>query len=474
MSDAASHGTGPESTVTCRWCGAENQILGESCQRCDRFTVRRPRWADIIPSNQKWLTKRRVLRIAIALILLVALVWFNYPFVPNPMILLFKKPTTNLASSTLPGQWSTAGRDQQSSRYLPQVPDEPRGQVSWSRFLGINTQSTPTVADGVVYLGAHFKVLALDAETGTVIWEQATKGPVHSSPAVAGDTLFLGFMDHRMLALEQNTGTVRWQFETGGAITGSANVTNGIVYFGSWDNFIYALDAATGELIWKTRTVGEIRSAVAVHEGALFASDNEGNLYILNARTGQKRMRFRTGKPNAASPAVGNGLAYFPSGGKVYGIDAGVREIPGELQFKKIWAQFWLWQVPGIPKPSGQRGARWRFSPKDTKASIISSPAVTAEAWYAGDTQGLFYARDAIDGTELWSFQADVTILGSPVVLGNRVYFGDMGGEFYSLDRNTGQVIWQVSLGAPIAVSPVFAQGRFFVRTTDGRLHAIE
>lgn len=67
-----------------------------------------------------------------------------------------------------------------------------------------------------------------------------------------------------------------------------------------------------------------------------------------------------------------------------------------------------------------------------------------------------------------------MTILGSPVVLGNRVYFGDMGGEFYSLDRNTGQVIWQVSLGAPIAVSPVFAQGRFFVRTTDGRLHAIE
>ena len=60
------------------------------------------------------------------------------------------------------------------------------------------------------------------------------------------------------------------------------------------------------------------------------------------------------------------------------------------------------------------------------------------------------------------------------MVLGNRVYFGDGSGEFYSLDRKTGQVIWQVSLGAPIAVSPVFAQGRFFVRTTDGRLHAIE
>jgi len=474
MSDAAHQGTGPEGTVTCNWCGAENQIPGKSCQQCDRFTVPMPRWGYILPSNQKWLTKRRVFRIVIALILLVALVWFNYPFVPNPIILLFKKPTTNLASSTLPGQWSVAGRDQRASRYLPEVPAQPRGQVSWSRFLGINTRSTPAVADGVVYLGAHFKVLALDAETGTVIWEQETTGPVHSSPAVAGDTLFLGFLDHRMVALEQDTGAIRWQFKTGGAISGSANATNGILYFGSWDSFIYALDAVTGELIWKTGIVGDIRSAVALHEGALYASDNEGNLYILNARTGQKRMRFRTPKPNTASPAVGNGLAYFPSGGKVYAVDAGVREIPGELQLKRVWAQFWLWQVPGFPRPPGQRGRRWRFSPKDAKAGIISSPAVTAEAWYAGDTQGLFYARDAIDGTELWSFQAGGTILGSPVVLGNRVYFGDGGGVFYSLDRNTGQVIWRVSLGAPIEVSPVFAQGRFFVRTTDGRLHAIE
>ena len=474
MSDTARHGAGPESTVTCRWCGAENQIPGEPCQRCDRSTVRMPRWARILPSNQKWLTKRRVLRIAIAFILLVALVWFNYPFVPNPIILFFKKPTTNLASSTLLGQWSMAGRDQQSSRYLPDVPDQPRGQVLWSQFLGFNTRSAPTVADGVIYMGGHFKVLALDAETGTVIWEQEATGRVHASPAVAGNLLFLGFLDHRMLALERDTGAIRWEFKAGDAISGSAIVTNGILYFGSWDSLIYALDAVTGDLIWKTEIVGDIRSAVAVHEGALFASDNEGNLYILNARTGQKRMRFQTAKPNTASPAVGNGLTYFPSGGKLYGIDAGVREIPGELQLKKVWAQFWLWQVPGIPRPAGQRGGRWRFSPKDAKAGIISSPAVTAEAWYAGDTHGLFYAREAIDGTELWSFQAEGSILGSPVVLGNRVYFGDGGGGFYALDRNTGQVIWQVSLGAPIEVSPVFAQGRFFVRTTDGRLHAIE
>ncbi len=64
--------------------------------------------------------------------------------------------------------------------------------------------------------------------------------------------------------------------------------------------------------------------------------------------------------------------------------------------------------------------------------------------------------------------------MGSPVILGDRVYFGNQAGVFYSLDRTSGKVLWQISLGAPIEVAPVFAEGRFYVRTGDGKLHAIK
>ena len=141
---------------------------------------------------------------------------------------------------------------------------------------------------------------------------------------------------------------------------------------------------------------------------------------------------------------------------------------------RKYGPSFGCGRSPAFPNLPAREAHVGASRPKIRKPASYPRRRLLRKRGTAGDTQGLFYARDAIDGTELWSFQADVTILGSPVVLGNRVYFGDMGGEFYSLDRNTGQVIWQVSLGAPIAVSPVFAQGRFFVRTTDGRLHAIE
>ena len=475
MSEVADHGAQPQGRLTCRWCGAENQRPGQPCQQCNRYIVELPRWVEQLPSKQKWLTRGRALRIGVIAVVLTILVWFNYPFLPDPFVILFKRPTTDLSSASQPGQWSMIGSDLQKTRYLPQVPNQPQGEVLWSRSLGMNTLSAPTVADGVVYVGAHFKVLALDADTGDSIWERDATGPVHSSPAVAGDSIYLGFLDHRIMAMDRSTGETVWQIKTEDAVSSSPTVSAGIVYVGGWDGFTYALDASNGEQIWKSEGGGvSIHSDPAVHDGLAYTTDTEGTLFILDARTGQKRHRFRTTGGNTDSPVAANGLAYFSSSGRIYAVDAKAREIPGELQFKKVWAQFWLWQVPGIPRPPGQKGGRWRISPESRKAGIISPAAVTSTALYAGDTQGVFYARDSIQGTKLWSFQADGAIISSPVVLDDRVYFGTRGGIFYALDRDSGEVIWQLSLGAPVEVASAFAQGRFYVRTTDGRLHAIQ
>lgn len=172
---------------------------------------------------------------------------------------------------------------------------------------------------------------------------------------------------------------------------------------------------------------------------------------------------------------VANGLVYFPSGGRIYAIDADAREIPGQYQLKQVWAQFWLWQIPGVPKPPGQQGGRWRFSPeRPSRFGIASSPAVAAKVFYVGDTLGNFYARSALSGAELWSYKADGAIVTSPVVVGDRVYFGANDGMLHALDRASGEVAWRLSLGASIETSPAFAMGRLYVRTSDGRLHALE
>ncbi|MCI0867801.1 MAG: PQQ-binding-like beta-propeller repeat protein [Chloroflexi bacterium] len=478
MSELAEERTQTGGPVACRWCGAEDQVEGSPCQQCDRIILTLPRWAYVLPSDRKWynrwLTRRRLVRMGVLGLVLGFVVWINFPFLPDPVTLLFRKPTTAAASSSSPGQWSMAGWDAQRTRYLPEASRQLEGKVAWSRDLGKPTGSAPTVVDGIVYIGAHFKVLALDSKTGDPIWEQEATGPVHSSLAVADDLVYMGSFDHRILAFDRLTGLIKWQVKTGDAISSSPAARDGMLYFGSWDSYVYALDAATGEQIWRSHTVGDVRGPVALDGGSLYASDNEGTLHILNARTGQKRFRFRTPSPATVAPTLANGLVYFPSGGVMFAVDAGVREIPGEFKLKKVWAQLWIWQVPLIPKPPGQRGGHWRFSPPNPKLGFIAPPAATQEAIYAGDILGTLYARDANQGAEVWSFQAGDGIVSSPVVLGDLVIFGARDGVLYALNRADGSSVWQLSLGAPIEVSPVFAEGLLYVRTTDGLLHAVQ
>lgn len=461
----------------CGGCGAELPGSGTPCPECGRLSAPVPRWA-LLGRDRRLFTPRRLLLAGVMVVLFGLLIWTNYPFLPNFKILLFNRPTTSLSSTSLPGQWSMNGRDLAQSRYVDslsdQPADQPAGRVLWSQDLGEATLSAPVVADGVVYIGGHFKILALNTETGRNLWERKTTGPVNSSMAVAGDSLYVGFLDRRLVALNPETGETRWEVKTGGHITSSPVIAKGIVYAGSWDGSIYALDAATGDRIWRYETGGRVRLQPAIHEGVLAASASDGQLYILDARTGQDRFRFRTPKSGSASPVMANEMAYLPAAGALYALDTSAREIPGLYQFKKIWAQSYLWQVPGVPRPPAQRSSRWRFAPDGSSSSIVAAPAIAEDAMFIGDLQGNFYGLDALTGTELWRFQAQGGISTSPLIAGGQVYFGTRDGFFYALNKFDGEIIWRLSLGASIDISPAYSNGRLYVRTNDGLLHAVE
>jgi outer membrane protein assembly factor BamB len=400
--------------------------------------------------------------------------WVALPFLPGPGIILFKRPTTQLTSDSPDNQWTMQGLHLTQNRYVALPPRHVAGRLAWSVDLGPPTRSAPVIVDNVIYIGGHFRILTLDAHTGRLLREIPATGPVHTSVAIAGDTLYVGLQDWRVLALDRRTGQRRWAFTTQNPIVGSAAVANGIVYMGSGDGFLYALDAANGRLIWKFKTRGYALSPPAIADGLLFVSSTEGGLYALRARTGQLRLRFHVPERLQDVPVIDNGLVYFPSGGQLYAVAARAREYPGQRQLNLIWAQFWLWQVPGVPKPPVQPGGRWRFSYRGRPRTILSAPAVAGETLYVGDLNGYLYARDARQATDLWQFKAAGGVRTSPLVLGSHVYFGTDAGVLYALDRTRGTLLWQRDFGAPIETAPVFASGRLYIRTSNGRLHAIE
>ncbi len=457
----------PSMVEICPACGASGRTAWGTCQACGHYYLVEG-WTQVPRRRHpsRWLA----LSLGVVAILCA---WITSPFLPDPLTSVFHRPTTQLSSASLATQWAMWGGDLQQRRYVAEAPRQPEGRRTWSVTLGTPTRSVPVVADDVLYIGGHFTLLALDAGTGQRRWEIRTTGPVHTSPAVAGDKLYLGLQDWRVLALDRGTGQTRWEFQMQNPVAGSAAVAQGIVYIGSLDGFLYALDAATGKRIWQFKTQEQPLSPPAFSAGTLLVSSTEGILYALHATTGYTRLRFRTRDRLQDSPVVANGLVYFPAGGQIYAVVADAREIPGQYLLQLVWAQLWIWQFP-VPRPPVQPGSRWRFSPWKPPHGILSAPAVAAEAFYVGDTEGYLYARDARTGEGRWQFQAGSALMASPVVVGPRVYFGTDDGWLYALDRTHGELLWKLFLGAPIHATPVFASGRLYVQTSDGWLHAIE
>jgi eukaryotic-like serine/threonine-protein kinase len=457
----------PQSTEVCPWCGAPGRTAWGTCGTCGRYYLAKG-WERVSRSRHlfRW--------IAAGLgAVLVLFVWLGYPFLPNPIILLFKRPTTTFSSSSPSDQWAMWGLDTQQRRYVAEAPRPLEGRLVWSADLGTPTRSVPVIVDDVIYIGGHFQLLALDAHTGHRLWEIPTTGPVHTSAAVAGNKLYVGLQDWRVLALDRHSGKTLWEFTMQGPVSGSASVAEGMVYIGSMNGSLYALDAATGTLIWQFKTAEQALSPPAIDAGTLFVSSGDGSLYALHARTGQSWLRFRTPERLQDAPVVANGLVYFPSGGQIYAVSADAREIPGQYQLTLVWAQFWIWQFP-VPRPLGQPGGKWRFSPTPRFGGIVSAPAVAPEAFYVGDTNGNFYAREAQKGYALWQVKVGGAIMASPVIMGPRVYFGALDGVLYALDRTDGALLWKLGFEAPIHATPVVAGGRLYIRTTDGWLHCIE
>ena len=144
----------------------------------------------------------------------------------------------------------------------------------WAMSDGRN-QPTPLVYDGVMYLASPGNVVqALDAATGTLLWEyrrplpEAFRGAGSRNLAIHGGTLFMGTRDAYMLALDARTGDVVWETRMADYNDGYANSSGPIVADGKVINgingcsrfmpdscFVTAHDAATGEELWRRLTI---------------------------------------------------------------------------------------------------------------------------------------------------------------------------------------------------------------------------
>jgi quinohemoprotein ethanol dehydrogenase len=183
-----------------------------------------------------------------------------------------------------PREWVSHGRDYGEQRYSPldQIDESNVKQLglAWSFDLMSEhgVESTPLVADGVMFVTAPWSILyALDAASGERLWTFDPEVPraharkiccgfVNRGVALWGDKIFLGTLDGRLIAVDRKTGKSAWSVQTAEpnwsySITGAPRVVDGLVFIGNAGadlgarGYVSAYDAQTGRLVWRTYTV---------------------------------------------------------------------------------------------------------------------------------------------------------------------------------------------------------------------------
>jgi len=149
--------------------------------------------------------------------------------------------------------------------------------LAWSLDLPdeMALEATPLAIAGKLYFtGSLSQVYAVDAATGTLLWQynpevwnhmpqHMRKGmAVNRGAAYADGRLFVGTLDGRLIALDAKTGKLLWSTETIAAeakrtISGAPRVCAGKVVIGNsgadWGErgYVTAYDAVTGKQAWR-------------------------------------------------------------------------------------------------------------------------------------------------------------------------------------------------------------------------------
>jgi len=328
--------------------------------------------------------------------------------------------------------------------------------TAWRAYLAASSKVTPTVADGVVYVGANDgRLHAFQVETGKTLWSVHTGAEILAQPLVEGDRVYVANGLGEVSAFNQ-TGRKQWTFTAGDAVysspvwaagrvvfgcndgklyavdaaTGQPAWTNaaaayaieskpfvadGRIYFGAWDQHIRCVDARDGKLIWKRISEG-VRAATAAHryyspgdampvvaEDKLHVADRNYRLTILDAATGEPQ--------GVATKVAATGLS--EDGLFVY-----QRRTDGSL-VKTDSAGKELWAVPAAMN------------------AIPTAPVEKNGVVYVASATGTMSALAAADGRVLWRYQVSprLFVMSSVVSDGDRVYATAFDGTLTAIKK---------------------------------------
>jgi outer membrane protein assembly factor BamB len=143
---------------------------------------------------------------------------------------------------------------------------------------------SPAVKDGKVYFATSdtSTLYAVDANSGSAVMSlKYNRWPLFSSPAIAGNMLYMGSHEGKLMAIDLAAQKTAWTFQTDGSIQNGAAYTkqDGTPKYEAafTDDFYETMVIGVNKMM----TVGAVLSSPVVVDNVIYVGSADGNLYAL-------------------------------------------------------------------------------------------------------------------------------------------------------------------------------------------------
>ena len=315
----------------------------------------------------------------------------------------------------------------------------------WTFNMESPIHSSPAIYKDYLYVISSNGILkAIDMETGEEEWDLDLESPSNSSPIVHKNRLYVGCEDG-LNAVNINTHKVVWDYECDN-VASTPFFHDDIVYFGSDDGHLYGLNT-DGKVKFDKKLGDEVKSSPIVVDDTIYVGSTNSKFYSLDTDE-SKNWDFTTGDEILSSPShVDDSVIFGSSDGNVYCLD----DSNGDL----IWKE-------------------------DLSNKVLSSPTVDKhdKSVYIGSDEGNITCLDIRDGTVKWSHRTGDKVQSTAALKDNLVAFGSNNGVLYVLNKYTGLEEFTYNPGtilfnSAITSSPVINGNSLFFGDDSGHVYSL-
>lgn len=315
----------------------------------------------------------------------------------------------------------------------------------WTFNMESPIHSSPAIYKDHIYIVSENGILkAIDMETGEEEWDLDLESPTNSSPIVHKNKLYIGCEDG-LKAVNINSHKVSWEYDCDN-VASTPFYYEDVIYFGNDNGHLYGLND-DGKVEFNKKLSGELKTSPIVVDDTIYIASTDAKIYSIGTDK-SKNWEFTAGDEILSSPGYVNETVIFGSSdGNVYCLN----ESDGDL----------VWKT-------------------DLNNKVISSPTIDEHenSVYIGSDEGNFTCLDIRDGTIKWSFSAGDKVQSTAALKDKLVAFGSNNGNLYVLNKYTGLEEFKYNPGtvlfnSAITSSPVINGNSLFFGDAAGYLYSL-